>query len=366
MHLRHKNKAGLRWSNIGRILLFFAAPFFAFAADVEISEIAWMGTSISTADEWMELKDKTSSGLDLAGWRLEWSGGTKGVTFDSEKCVNTTIAAGGYFLLERTDDASVTGVSADCIFTGALVNSGEILELKNASGTVIDRIDASGGWPAGSNSTKETMQRTPGGGWITALATPKGANAEEAINFPPPAEPPPPNNPPPVTPPPPPPPPPPAVKPPLPPPAVIHPPPPAKSPPPPASTDSSPSPLKEPPPLSPDPPAISPVAVKTNPPPPILARQADVSPPPVPNKKSPKKKISSPPAFSSDEVDNVTTTLQTKAEEVQNQQALLAKFFSKGLVGWGIAILALGIAAVAFAISSRRENETPAAPPSGS
>ncbi|MEK7085041.1 MAG: hypothetical protein AAB904_00770, partial [Patescibacteria group bacterium] len=121
------------------------------------------------------------------------------------------------------------------------------------------------------------------------------------------------------------------------------------------------------PPLSPNPPAtLPPPATKINPPPLILARQADVSPPPVPDKKSPKKKISPPPAFSSDEVDNATITLQTKAEEVQNQQALLAKFFSKGLVGWGIAVLALGIAAVAFAISSRRENGTPAAPPSGS
>ncbi|MBI3420526.1 MAG: lamin tail domain-containing protein [Candidatus Sungbacteria bacterium] len=59
-------------------------------------------------------------------------------------------------------------------------NSGEKLELKNAAGIIVDSIDATSGWPAGDNATKETMQKSESE-WITALATPHAAN-ERVMN----------------------------------------------------------------------------------------------------------------------------------------------------------------------------------------
>ena len=122
--------------------------FFSLAAtnDVVINEIAWMGTETSTSDEWIELKNNIDQEIDLTGWTLKAIDGAPEITLSG------TIAAYGYFLLERTDDESVSGITADQIYAGPLSNSGENLELRNGE-NLIDSIDASDDWPAGDNST---------------------------------------------------------------------------------------------------------------------------------------------------------------------------------------------------------------------
>lgn len=162
-------------------LLFLLPPLPVWGGAV-INEIAWMGTLQSTADEWIELKNEGSAEIDFAGWRLEWRGGEYGLTFGQDKCVSTIIPAGGYFLLERTDDMTVPDIAADCIYTGALSNSGENLVLKNSSGAEQDRVDGSDNWKIngsteqiGNNETKNTAQKTIDG-WITATATPRVVN----------------------------------------------------------------------------------------------------------------------------------------------------------------------------------------------
>lgn len=93
-----------------------------------------------------------------------------------DKCTNLVISAGGFLLLERTSDDSVPGISADCIYVGALGNTGEFLKLKDGLINIIDSVDiVDNSWPAGNNDTKETMQRS-GSNWITAVATPKSQN----------------------------------------------------------------------------------------------------------------------------------------------------------------------------------------------
>ncbi|MBL7155058.1 MAG: lamin tail domain-containing protein [Candidatus Portnoybacteria bacterium] len=154
---------------------FFIWPNFVFGAsnDVVINEIAWMGTDISTADEWIELKNTTEGEIDLTGWTLKAVDGTPEITLSG------TIAAHGYFLLERTDDSSVPDVAADQIYTGPLGNSGENLELRNAENNLIDSINCSEGWLAGDNTTKQTMEKTDTG-WQTSLdvgGTPKALNS---------------------------------------------------------------------------------------------------------------------------------------------------------------------------------------------
>ncbi len=120
------------------------------ALDVVINEIAWMGTPTSANDEWIELLNNTGVGINLTGWTLRATDGTPNVTLTG------TIPAGGHFLLERTDDSTVPGVTADQIYTGALANTGEVLELRDQLGALHDNVNA---WYAGNNTTKETMQR---------------------------------------------------------------------------------------------------------------------------------------------------------------------------------------------------------------
>ena len=145
-----------------------------------INEIAWMGTANSASDEWIELYNDGSEGVSLDGWMLGTEDGATNISLTG------SLAGGGYYLIERTDDTTVPNVTADMItpFGSGLSNSGEVLLVKNGNGTVIDRVDASSGWPAGDNTTKETMQRSvpSAGGWVTALATPKAANASIGSN----------------------------------------------------------------------------------------------------------------------------------------------------------------------------------------
>ena len=68
--------------------------------DVVISEIAWMGTTTSSTDEWIELYNNTGSAIDLTNWTLAAADGTPTITLAG------TIPAGGHFLLGRTDDTT--------------------------------------------------------------------------------------------------------------------------------------------------------------------------------------------------------------------------------------------------------------------
>lgn len=141
---------------------------------VEISEIAWMGTSANANAEWIELHNSGSEPVSLSGWRLEGASAPK-ITLAG------SIAAGGYFLLERTSDATVPDISADLIYTGALANTGDTLTLRDAAGNVIDQVVGGANWESvgGDNTTKHTAQKS-GNAWVTAMPTPRAAHAAEA------------------------------------------------------------------------------------------------------------------------------------------------------------------------------------------
>ncbi|RMD59673.1 PKD domain-containing protein [Candidatus Parcubacteria bacterium] len=161
------------------ILLF--APTISKAA-VIINEIAWMGGVNSSADEWIELFNPDSQAVNLDGWRLTAQDGQPNIQLSG------VLPAQGYFLLERSDDNSVPNKPADLIYSGALSNGGETLELKDASGKTVDRLDASDGWPAGDNTAKKTLERSPGGDWQTSAVaggTPKAPNSHSSLPFPP-------------------------------------------------------------------------------------------------------------------------------------------------------------------------------------
>ncbi|MBN2406533.1 MAG: lamin tail domain-containing protein [Elusimicrobia bacterium] len=129
--------------------------------EVVINEIAWMATAVSSYDEWIELYNNTNAAIDLTGWKIYEDGGS------ILSCTLTgTIDAYGYYLLERTDDNTVADVAGD--YVGSFGNyglaaAGENLVLKNTAGDLIDEVDCSGGWFAGNNTTKSSMERVDPG-----------------------------------------------------------------------------------------------------------------------------------------------------------------------------------------------------------
>ncbi len=162
------------YRNMPRVLLgfLFFVPFFA-SANVVLNEIAWMGTSESSTNEWIELYNNGSASVDLTGWTLTAADGAPSIALSG------LILPDGYYLIERTDDDSVPNIAADLVtaFGSGLSNAGEILRLSNAASAVVDTVDGSGSWASvgGDNTTKDTAQRTTSG-WITALPTPRAKN----------------------------------------------------------------------------------------------------------------------------------------------------------------------------------------------
>lgn len=174
------------------IFLFIViSPLHAHGAGIVINEIAWMGTlpkvgespQAAANNEWIELYNSGDSRVLLDGWKIVAEDNAPDIALSG------AITARGYFLLERSSDNVVPAISADLIYpykNNALSNSGERLFLKDASGAVIDEVDAHLGWPAGDNDTKETMQRSENK-WITATGTPRALNysVQVAASIPP-------------------------------------------------------------------------------------------------------------------------------------------------------------------------------------
>ncbi len=112
-----------------------------------------MGTKSSHAHEWIELSNNTSLPLCLDGWKIISRDGVPSITLTGN------ISAKGFYLLERTSDETLPEISANQIYTGALNNKGEYLELFDDKGNLIDKINCEKKWFAGNNSSKHTMER---------------------------------------------------------------------------------------------------------------------------------------------------------------------------------------------------------------
>lgn len=161
--------------------------------DVVMNEIGWMGTEADASDEWLELYNNTEQTIDLSGWQiLSKTDNGPNIIISSGKCSNTFIQTGGYFLIERTADSTISNVVADCAVSfgknGSIDNTAEHLALLDPSGNIIDEINFIGQWPGGTNSPKASMERiSPGlpgseaGNWKTGI---DGSIAIDAENLP--------------------------------------------------------------------------------------------------------------------------------------------------------------------------------------
>jgi len=134
---------------------------------VIINEISWAGTAASATDEWIELYNTTNYEVDLTGWMLSWEGRTihfDRAADDTKEVRNSKIPARGFYLLERTDDTTISDLPADLIYSGSLANEGEALVLRDERDVIIDTANSDGGnWPAGTDARTEvpyaTMER---------------------------------------------------------------------------------------------------------------------------------------------------------------------------------------------------------------
>jgi uncharacterized repeat protein (TIGR01451 family) len=147
------------WIAAARAARTASAPGARLAAnpgDVVINEVAWMGTAASYTDEWIELYNTTGAPITLTGWSLVAEDGTPTIALEGD------IPAQGFFVLERNDDTTISDLVADQVYAGSLENDpdAEKLSLRDPSNLQIDAVNLDGGgWPAGNNDTKSSMER---------------------------------------------------------------------------------------------------------------------------------------------------------------------------------------------------------------
>ncbi|MFH1170992.1 MAG: lamin tail domain-containing protein [bacterium] len=149
---------------------------------VVINELMWMGSSMSSSDEWIELRNTTTQQIDLAGWRLaRLSNGNEVAMLTIS---SGTIPAGGYFVIAN-DPAATSRLAVDAQLVDSsmsIVNSKLQITLYDAANTLVDRADDGVGAPlAGdyqSGAAWKSMERNPFGAdgtqktsWHTASAS---------------------------------------------------------------------------------------------------------------------------------------------------------------------------------------------------
>jgi hypothetical protein len=147
--------------------------------DVVINEIMWMGSSKSSADEWIELKNTTNQNIDISNWRVEKAAESRGDLIISQ---GYSIPAKGFFLVSnynKGNTSSALNVQPD-YYTSKLelINNYQdngALVLKDSNLQVIDSTPTpsteSTHWPEGINNTTDhyykSMERNddPASGW---------------------------------------------------------------------------------------------------------------------------------------------------------------------------------------------------------
>lgn len=175
----------LCWIIIGILLLFIVAADHAIALDdalsavsvtslqPRISEVLWMGSDVSTADEWIELtvidvsstQSRDPGPLSLSGFTLT-ALNSKGEEVVLMRFGALHQIAIGEFHVISNDDRAKSRLDVDTLATTtalSLPNNGLLLRLRDPMGNAIDEVDDGIGAPfAGSNSTgkpKASMER---------------------------------------------------------------------------------------------------------------------------------------------------------------------------------------------------------------
>lgn len=147
---------------------------------VIINELAWAGSSSSSQDEWIELKNTTDTEIDITNWQItkDTSGDSSNETLlleiiiDPDNPQNTIIPASGYFLISNNssdydfgeEKLSVLNIEPDYIDNSITLSNTKLSiklydELWNNGGNLIDEAGDGGAPLAGSSSAKTSMER---------------------------------------------------------------------------------------------------------------------------------------------------------------------------------------------------------------
>ena len=118
--------------------------------EVLIHEIAWMGTSASSRQQWVELYNTRSDDLSIDGWTLATEDGR----FQLE--LSGTLRPHESFIISQERFPNVAGIEAQATFTGRWSTARIHLRLLDSEGELVDELD---GWHAGDSDTFATMQR---------------------------------------------------------------------------------------------------------------------------------------------------------------------------------------------------------------
>ncbi len=126
----------------------------------------WMGSDLSTADEWIELLITGTGAVDLSHWSLTSLDSKGKEATIAQLGLGTTLASGQYFMIANfTADHSRLSAEPQLVSTSmSLPNTKLLLRLRNASGMLIDEVDDGVGNPfAGANGSqlwgKASMER---------------------------------------------------------------------------------------------------------------------------------------------------------------------------------------------------------------
>lgn len=136
--------------------------------DVIINEVMWMGSTKSSVDEWIELRNTTMSDIDISGWIIKGAAANNG---DLTIPANQIISANGYYLISNYDknhDNSALDVDINWPTSDISLSNSELrltlYDNGNPSG-IIDTAGYGNAPPAGDNANKYSMERSnpPGG-----------------------------------------------------------------------------------------------------------------------------------------------------------------------------------------------------------
>lgn len=160
-------------------LPFFHAPTTVHAAQTPvIGEVMWAGSSLSSADEWLELWNNSDEPLVLAGYILRGAS-LSDITFNETHIIpaRSTFLVANY---AHDDEKSISATSVQLVTTAiSLSNSALKIELLAPNGALIDSVGDGGTPPAGSSlPDKTSMIRTVDNLWISATSS---ANLDPGI-----------------------------------------------------------------------------------------------------------------------------------------------------------------------------------------
>lgn len=134
-----------------------------------LGEIAWAGSSKSTADEWLELWNLGDLPIDLTGYRLLGAGGgDEGLSLDGFVIVPHSAFLVANYAAEN--EKSALAIDPHLVTSAvSLPNDTLFVRLINEDGDIVDEAGDGHAPPAGSTSpVKATMIRMPDGNWRTA------------------------------------------------------------------------------------------------------------------------------------------------------------------------------------------------------